>query len=77
MSLTLHFRNYASITLSLGHYYHNLKHIESVLETTTQLSPHAQDLHAVRLAVWLHDVIFDSTARKNEAESAHYAHQLC
>ena len=48
-----------------------------MLETVDGLASFARNLNAVKLAVWLHDVIYDSRASDNEARSAEYAEQLC
>ena len=60
-----------------GRYYHTLDHVQNVLETVESLSSHARNLNAVRLAGWLHDVIYDSKASDNEERSAEYAERLC
>jgi predicted metal-dependent HD superfamily phosphohydrolase len=58
-------------------FYHTLDHIENVLEVVDSLASHAKNLDAVRLAAWLHDVIYDSKASDNEERSAEYAERLC
>jgi predicted metal-dependent HD superfamily phosphohydrolase len=66
-----------------GHYtepnrfYHTLDHIQSVLETVEKLESYARRPNAVKLAAWLHDVIYDSRASDNEERSAVYAERLC
>jgi predicted metal-dependent HD superfamily phosphohydrolase len=60
-----------------GRFYHTLDHIENVLESVESLGSHARNLNAVKLAVWLHDVIYDSKASDNEERSAEYAERLC
>jgi predicted metal-dependent HD superfamily phosphohydrolase len=58
-------------------FYHTLDHVQNVLETVEDLGPYARNLNAVNLAVWLHDVIYDSRASDNEERSAEYAERLC
>jgi predicted metal-dependent HD superfamily phosphohydrolase len=58
-------------------FYHTLNHIGAMLETVASLASFARNLNAVTLAVWLHDVIYDSQASDNEERSAEYAGQLC
>jgi predicted metal-dependent HD superfamily phosphohydrolase len=60
-----------------GRFYHKLNHVASVLETVERLGSFAENLNAVQLAAWLHDVIYDSRASDNEERSAEYAEQLC
>ncbi len=62
---------------SSGRYYHTLDHILDVLATVDKLASHAPQPDAVRLAAWLHDVIYDSRASDNEERSAEYARRLC
>src|SRR3712207_8236015 len=50
--------------------YHNLEHIYQVLETIEQLRSLSLNFHAIQLAAWLHDVIYDSRAKDNEEKSA-------
>lgn len=60
-----------------GRFYHTLHHVQHVLQTIESLSGQVQNLNAVRLAAWLHDVIYDSRAADNEEHSADYAERLC
>ena len=58
-------------------YYHTLAHVRNVLDVVDSLSSYVRNLSAVRLAAWLHDVIYDSRASDNEERSAEYAERLC
>jgi predicted metal-dependent HD superfamily phosphohydrolase len=60
-----------------GRYYHTLDHVMDVLATVEDLAARAKNLSAVKLAAWLHDVIYDSRASDNEERSAGYAEWLC
>jgi predicted metal-dependent HD superfamily phosphohydrolase len=60
-----------------GRFYHTLDHIGAVLKTVERLGSFALNLNAVKLATWLHDVIYDSEASDNEECSADYAERLC
>lgn len=60
-----------------GRYYHTLDHVLAVLATVESLGSHAKNLDAVKVAAWLHDVIYDSKASDNEERSAEYAERLC
>lgn len=62
-----------------GRAYHNLRHIEAVLETflfiAEGLSTEAESI--VTLALCYHDVVYDSQAKDNEERSAEFAdHEL-
>lgn len=60
-----------------GRFYHTLNHIQSVMQTLKTLEAQIKNRGAVKLAAWLHDVIYDSRARDNEVRSAEYAEGLC
>lgn len=56
-----------------GRYYHNLCHIQNVLETIESFRDYAQNFRAIQLAAWFHDVIYDVRRGDNETQSAIYA----
>jgi predicted metal-dependent HD superfamily phosphohydrolase len=58
-------------------FYHTIDHIHDMLETVKGLGSHAPNLNCIKLATWLHDVIYDSRASDNEERSAEYAERLC
>ena len=60
-----------------GRFYHTLDHVLAVLDTVESLASNAKNLNVVKLAAWLHDVIYDSKASDNEERSAEYAERLC
>jgi predicted metal-dependent HD superfamily phosphohydrolase len=60
-----------------GRFYHTLDHIGAMLVTVDSLASFAQNLNTVKLAVWLHDLIYDSRASDNEVRSAEYAEECC
>ncbi len=57
-------------------YYHTLEHIDRVLSTIQILQGYTNNLAAVQLAAWFHDVVYDSQAQDNEERSADYAFEL-
>ncbi|MEH2152934.1 HD domain-containing protein [Nostoc sp.] len=57
-------------------YYHTLKHIDRVLSTIQILQGYTNNLAAVQLAAWFHDVVYDTEAEDNEKRSAEYAWEL-
>ena len=59
-----------------GRFYHNLSHIEEMLDVAEQLRDVAEDFTAVQLAIWFHDVIYDPRRSDNEAQSAAHAVQI-
>jgi predicted metal-dependent HD superfamily phosphohydrolase len=59
-----------------GRYYHNLFHIQNVLEIIESFRDCAQDIHAIQLAAWFHDVIYDAQRSDNETQSAAYAETM-
>ncbi|MEH2110439.1 HD domain-containing protein [Nostoc sp.] len=59
-----------------GRYYHTLKHIDRVLSTIQILQGYTNNLAAVQLAAWFHDVVYDTEAEDNEKRSAEYAWEL-
>lgn len=54
-------------------FYHNLVHIRHGLDVIEEHMALTLDLHAVRLAFWFHDVIYNSKAKDNEVQSADFA----
>ena len=52
--------------------YHDLAHLTAVLDAVHDLAGHAQDLDAVRLAVWYHDAVY-AGAPDDEENSARLA----
>lgn len=54
-------------------FYHNLEHIQQVLEIVEEMRSQAVNFPAIQLAAWFHDVIYDSRANDNEEQSAEYA----
>ncbi|AUT03250.1 hypothetical protein CLI64_24115 [Nostoc sp. CENA543] len=57
-------------------HYHNLDHINHVLEIIDTLKTYTDNLSAVQLAAWFHDVVYEPQAQDNEEKSAEYADQL-
>lgn len=53
--------------------YHNLEHIEKLLNFIENYEKEIQDEKGLKLAVWFHDVIYNTQAKDNEEQSADYA----
>ena len=55
-------------------YYHNLEHISTCLKEYSDLKDLAKHPFEVEIAIWFHDVIYNTRQRGNEEKSAEYAH---
>lgn len=55
--------------------YHNLAHLQRMLDLVAALSRRPADEQAVRIAVWFHDAVYDPTRADNEQRSADLAEQ--
>ena len=58
---------------STDRFYHNLAHIQQVLDTIDLMRSLSQNLAALEFAAWFHDVIYNPKAKDNEEKSAAYA----
>ena len=59
-----------------GRAYHNLDHVAAMLGTVSEFGDMLYDEVAVCLAVWFHDVVYDSRRGDNEEQSAAYAAEV-
>ena len=59
-----------------GRFYHNLTHVEAVLNHVQPYLSQAKNPIALQLAAWFHDVIYDATHHDNEAQSALFARDV-
>lgn len=72
-------KSFADIVLyygESGRYYHNLSHIQHVLEVLDELQPLAEDFSAIQLAAWFHDIIYNTRTPDNEIQSAVHAESV-
>jgi predicted metal-dependent HD superfamily phosphohydrolase len=53
--------------------YHDLRHLQEVLQTVDELADAADDVEAVRWAAWFHDAVYDVHRDDNEERSAQLA----
>ena len=53
--------------------YHNIEHVENFLSFLEKFKQRIRDEKGVKLAAWLHDVIYDTEAKDNEERSAKLA----
>lgn len=58
---------------SASRFYHNLGHVQEVLQRIEQLRSLPGNFPAIQLAAWFHDAIYDPRAKDNEERSARYA----
>lgn len=56
-----------------GRAYHTLDHIENLLEFLEKQKLRIREWDSVRLAAWLHDVVYNTKTEDNEEQSAQYA----
>jgi predicted metal-dependent HD superfamily phosphohydrolase len=56
-----------------GRHYHNLRHVEVLLNAVQQQAHSVQDMPVVQLAVWFHDAVYNALRDDNEARSAELA----
>jgi len=54
-------------------FYHNLSHIQALLKSGAKLKNYFQDYNSARLAIWFHDVIYNTKKSNNEEKSAELA----
>lgn len=59
-----------------GRFYHNLAHIESVLNHIQPFLANTHNPFALQLAAWFHDVIYDAARHDNEVQSALFAREF-
>ena len=58
--------------------YHNISHIENCFDTFSfLLNSNIYDIEALTIAIWFHDVIYDSRQNNNEEQSAILAKAFC
>ncbi|BAO75362.1 hypothetical protein [Winogradskyella sp. PG-2] len=51
-------------------YYHNLSHLQNMFKQLDKFESEIIDLDALKFAIWYHDIIYKSTKKDNEEESA-------
>ncbi|MGB3646304.1 MAG: hypothetical protein WBG88_03375 [Mesorhizobium sp.] len=56
-------------------HYHGMDHIRALLDLARQYRVEMADPEAVEAAIWFHDVVYDSRAKDNEAQSAALARE--
>jgi len=65
-------KNYSS----QSRYYHNLHHIQSMINLAYENSSEIKDFDELLFAIWFHDIIYSSTSKKNEEKSANFFDEL-
>ncbi|MES2041779.1 MAG: hypothetical protein V4495_28515 [Pseudomonadota bacterium] len=56
--------------------FHNLSHIQSMLKHAEERRADIQNFSVVSLAIWFHDMVYDTHANNNELKSAELAGEL-
>ncbi|NVO33178.1 HD domain-containing protein [Hymenobacter lapidiphilus] len=59
-----------------GRYYHDLRHVQALLDTVDEYAGMVVDREVVELAVWFHDAVYNYLSSENEALSAELARQF-
>ncbi|WP_246034801.1 HD domain-containing protein [Polaribacter aestuariivivens] len=54
-------------------HYHNLEHINTMLNLAKENASEIKNLDEVLFAIWFHDIIYKARSKKNEARSAKFA----
>lgn len=52
--------------------YHNIDHINNMLEKLTESEHLAEHPHRIVLSIWFHDAVYDATRSDNELKSAEF-----
>ena len=58
---------------SKNRHYHNLSHIHNMLHQLEDIKMEIEDLDSLKFAIWFHDIIYKSTNKDNEEQSAVFA----
>jgi predicted metal-dependent HD superfamily phosphohydrolase len=53
-----------------GRHYHNLRHIQDLLNLSSQYQPYLYDKDTIDFAIFYHDIIYDVSKSDNEERSA-------
>lgn len=59
-----------------GRHYHDLRHVQALLDTVDEYAGLVEDREVVELAVWFHDAVYDYLSSENETRSAELARQF-
>lgn len=57
-------------------YYHTLEHLAEMFKVAGRLINEESDRHAIQLAIWFHDSVYDPRAKGNEELSAAFAEEM-
>mgnify|MGYP001593408659 CR=1 FL=1 len=57
--------------------YHNLNHIKECLDEFETSKHLAEKPDELEMAIWYHDIIYDTEKKDNEEESAKFAYDIC
>jgi predicted metal-dependent HD superfamily phosphohydrolase len=74
---SIDFNRLISLYSSSERFYHNLFHIENCLNEFDSAKHLSKEPNLLELAIWYHDIIYDTHAKNNEENSAGLLHSLC
>ncbi|WP_231743083.1 HD domain-containing protein [Winogradskyella endarachnes] len=60
---------------SKNRHYHNLSHVYNMFLQLETVKDEIKDLDSLKFAIWFHDIIYKSTNKDNEEQSANFAQQ--
>ena len=76
--VAVYWKELLSLYTEANRYYHNLQHIESLLQQAQACEEYIQDFDLLCFAIYYHDAIYDIQKSDNESQSAELAHdRLC
>lgn len=61
---------------SKNRYYHNLSHLYNMFLQLEDFKTEIEDLDSLKFSIWYHDIIYKSTKKDNEEQSAVFAEKV-
>ena len=70
------FNNLVAAYSDRDRHYHNLQHVQNLLDLLTEVKDSCQCFEGLQLTAWFHDYIYIPQAKDNELQSALYAENV-